>query len=93
MKKGISIFLIVLMLFGAILPIGCATAHGNGSDVCLAFIEYIAEGSYGAAFDLLSDSVKNTTGRRHLVRAPVRLPRRTDAVVVNFIVSHLSFGF
>ncbi len=50
------------MLFGAALPIGCSTARGNGSDVCLAFIEYIAEGSYGAAYDLLSDSVKNTSG-------------------------------
>jgi penicillin-binding protein len=50
------------MLFGAALPVGCASAHGKGSDVCLEFIEYIAEGSYGAAFDLLSDSVKNTTG-------------------------------
>ena len=62
MKKGICIILILIMLFGAALPIGCASAHGNGSEVCLAFIEYIAEGSYGAAFDLLSDSVKNTTG-------------------------------
>lgn len=62
MKKGICIILILFMLFGALLPVGCSAAHGNGSDVCLAFIEYIAEGSYGAAFDLLSDSVKNTTG-------------------------------
>ena len=50
------------MLVGAVLPIGCASVHGNGSDVCREFIEYIACGSYGAAFDLLSDSVKNTTG-------------------------------
>ena len=38
-------------------------------------------------------TAKNTTGICRLVRAPVRLPRRTDAVVVNFIVSHLSFGW
>ena len=62
MKKGICIGLILIMLVGVILPIGCAASHGNGSDVCLAFIEYIAEGSYGSAFDLLSDSVKNTSG-------------------------------
>lgn len=62
MKKGICLILILIMLLGAAMPIGCASAHGNGSDVCLAFIEYIAEGSYGAAYDLLSDSVKNTTG-------------------------------
>ena len=62
MKKGICILLISLMLFGTLLPIGCSVPHGNGSDVCLAFIEYIAEGSYGAAYDLLSDSVKNTSG-------------------------------
>jgi cell division protein FtsI/penicillin-binding protein 2 len=62
MKKGISILMILLMLFGAALPAGCASARGKGSDVCLAFIEYIAEGSYGAAFDMLSDSVKNTSG-------------------------------
>ena len=62
MKKGICLILILFMLIGAMLPLGCTTSHGNGSDVCLAFIEYIAEGSYGAAYDLLSNSVKNTTG-------------------------------
>ena len=62
MKKGICIILILCMLFGALLPVGCSVPHGNGSEVCLAFIEYIAEGSYGAAYDLLSDTVKNTTG-------------------------------
>ena len=29
------------MLVGAVLPIGCASVHGNGSDVCREFIEYI----------------------------------------------------
>ena len=62
MKKGICIGLILFMLFGAMLPIGCSVPHGNGSEVCISFIEYIAEGSYGAAYDLLADSVKNTTG-------------------------------
>ena len=54
MKKGISILMIMLMLFGAVLPAGCSAARGKGSDVCLAFIEYIAEGSYGAAYDRLT---------------------------------------
>ena len=62
MKKGICIILISLMLFGALLPVGCSVPHGNGSNVCLSFLDYIAEGSYGAAYDLLSDSVKNTSG-------------------------------
>ena len=62
MKKSLCLILILCMLVGAALPIGCAASHGNGSEVCLAFIGYIAEGSYGAAYDLLSDSVKNTTG-------------------------------
>lgn len=62
MKRGILYILILCMLLGIVLPLGCTAAHGNGSDVCLEFIEDIANGSYGAAFDLLSDSVKNTTG-------------------------------
>lgn len=62
MKRGISILIASLLLFGALLPAGCSVSHGNGSEVCIEFIEYIANGSYGAAFDLLSDSVKNTTG-------------------------------
>ena len=63
MKKGICIILILLILFGAALPVGCSTAsHGNGSETCIQFIEYVAQGSYGAAYDLLADSVKNTTG-------------------------------
>lgn len=52
------------MLIGAMLPLGCASSHGNGSEVCLQFIEYLAAGSYGAAYDLLSDSVKNTSGEK-----------------------------
>ncbi len=50
------------MLGALLLPFGCAASHGNGSEVCRAFLEYICEGSYGAAYDLLSNSVKNTTG-------------------------------
>lgn len=64
MKKGICSILILIMLVGAVLPIGCASSHGKGSDVCLEFIEYIAMGSYGAAYDLLADSVKNTSGEK-----------------------------
>ena len=42
------------MLASVLTPLGCASSHGNGSDVCRAFLEYICEGSYGAAYDLLS---------------------------------------
>ncbi len=62
MKKGICSILILIMLIGAALPLACTVDHGNGSEVCKQFIEYIAQGSYGAAYDLLADSVKNTTG-------------------------------
>ena len=71
MKKSICLILILCMLFGAALPIGCSASHGNGSEVCLQFIEYIAQGSYGAAYDLLSDSVKNTTGTATRPGAPM----------------------
>ena len=64
LKKGLCLILIVCMLIGAMLPLGCASSHGNGSEVCLQFIEYLAAGSYGAAYDLLSDSVKNTSGEK-----------------------------
>ena len=63
MKKRICILLVLLILGASILPIGCSTSHGKGSEVLKRFIEYIAEGSYGAAYDLLSPSVKNTTGK------------------------------
>ncbi len=62
MKKGICTILILLILLGAALPVGCTVDHGKGSEICIQFIEYIAEGSYGAAYDLLADSVKNTSG-------------------------------
>ncbi len=62
MKKGICSILILIILFGAALPVGCTVDHGKGSEICIQFIEYLAEGSYGAAYDLLADSVKNTTG-------------------------------
>ena len=62
MKKRVCLILIVFILATSILPIGCSASHGKGSEVCRQFIAYIAEGSYGAAYDLLSPSVKNTTG-------------------------------
>ena len=61
-KKRISIILILCMLASVLAPLGCSSSHGNGSDVCRAFLEYICTGSYGAAYDLLSPSVKNTSG-------------------------------
>ena len=63
MKNRIRLFILILILLGmAVLPTGCSTSHGNGSEVCRMFIQYIADASYGAAYDLLSPSVKNTTG-------------------------------
>ena len=62
MKKRICLVLAFLLLSAAILPLGCSVARGKGSEVCLEFIEDLAAGSYGAAFDLLSESVKNTSG-------------------------------
>ena len=62
LKRHISIALLICMAAALLLPLGCTRSHGNGSEVCRAFIQYIAEGSYGAAYDLLSPSVKNTSG-------------------------------
>lgn len=50
------------MLTGSVLQFGCAGARGNGVETCVQFLKYVTEGSYGAAFDLISDSLKNTTG-------------------------------
>lgn len=71
MKKRISIYIAIIMLASALLPLGCSTSHGNGSDVCRAFLEYICEGSYGAAYDLLSPTVKNTTGKDTVAGEPM----------------------
>ena len=49
MKRGLVYILILCMLLGVVLTLGCTVAHGNGSDVCREFIEYIACGSYGAS--------------------------------------------
>ncbi len=62
MKKRICFILVLMLLCATVLPLGCSVARGKGSDVCRQFIEYLAEGSYGAAFDLVSDTVKNTSG-------------------------------
>mgnify|MGYP002624329353 CR=1 FL=1 len=61
-KKRISICILIILLASAFLPLGCSQSHGKGSEVCRQFLEYICEGSYGAAYNLLSPSVKNTTG-------------------------------
>ena len=63
MKKTVSLILVICILCASLLPMGCSRSHGNGSEVIRLFIQYIADGSYGAAYDLLSPSVKNTTGK------------------------------
>ena len=71
MKKRIAILILICMLFASILPIGCSTSHGKGSDVCRQFIAHVAEGSYGAAYELLASSVKNTTGKETKAGEPM----------------------
>ena len=62
MKKVVLILIAMLMLAGSVLQFGCAGARGGGVEVLTRFLTYVNEGSYGAAFDLISDSLKNTTG-------------------------------
>lgn len=62
MKKLSFYLLSILMLISSLLHTGCAGARGGGTETCIQFLSYVTEGSYGAAFDLISDSLKNTTG-------------------------------
>lgn len=57
MKKPVCILLAVCLLLGSLL-LGCAEGRGNGSEVCIQFLDHLAEGSYTAAYQLLAPSLK-----------------------------------
>ena len=53
-----------MILAGSAMQLGCASApRGGGIEACTKFLAYVTEGSYGAAYELMSDSVKNMTGQ------------------------------
>ena len=62
LKRILTILLTIILLAGSVLQFGCAGSRGDGTETCMKFLAYVTEGSYGAAFDLISDSLKNTTG-------------------------------
>ena len=62
LKRIVCLMLCILTLTGSVLTTGCAGAPRGGTDICQKFLAYVTEGSYGAAFDLISDSLKNTSG-------------------------------
>ena len=62
LKKLLCICICLLTLAGSVLQYGCSGAHRGGTEMCIKFLEYVNEGAYGAAFDLISDSLKNKTG-------------------------------
>lgn len=74
MKRIVVLLLCLILLTGSVLQTGCAGARGGGSEVCARFLAYLTEGSYGAAFDLVSDSLKNTTGE----------PTEGDAAMISY---------
>lgn len=52
----------MLILIGGLQLFGCAGHAGGGIEACSQFLAYVTAGSYGAAYDLIADSIKNTSG-------------------------------
>lgn len=63
MKRFFLLALCVLMLAGSALQLGCGGARSGGTELCLAFLKEVTLGSYGAAYNMIADSLKNTTGQ------------------------------
>lgn len=75
MKKVILFSLSLMLLLLCAAPLGCAGAmRGSGIEVCTKFLRAVNEGSYGTAFDLIADSLKNTTG----------VPTEGDAAMISY---------
>ena len=62
MKRIVCLILSMLILIGGLQVFGCAGHTGGGIEVCSQFLAYVTAGSYGAAYDLIADSIKNTSG-------------------------------
>ncbi|MBR0081711.1 MAG: hypothetical protein IJP98_03100 [Clostridia bacterium] len=74
MKRIICLTICILILAGCFLQFGCAGARGGGIEACTKFLALITEGSYGAAYEMISDSLKNLTGE----------PTEGDAAMISY---------
>lgn len=59
-KKILSFIFVVLFILGSFT--GCAVNKGDGTVVCLQFIQAIITGNYEEAYSLIADDQKNMTG-------------------------------
>ena len=57
MKRFFAFLLATLMLSSTLLTAGCSIVT-RGSDYCYRFLDYICEGSFDKAYEMLADSIK-----------------------------------
>lgn len=57
MKRIVASILVVVMLGVTILSTGCSIVT-RGSEYCYRFLDYICDGSYDKAYEMLADSIK-----------------------------------
>jgi len=57
MKRIIASILVLVMLSVTVLSTGCSIVT-RGSEYCYRFLDYISEGSYDKAYEMLADSIK-----------------------------------
>ena len=57
MKRFFAFLIAVLMLSTTFLSLGCSIVT-RGSDYCYRFLDYICEGSFDKAYEMLADSIK-----------------------------------
>lgn len=65
MKKHwfrIPLLILVLAFVLPVLLTGCSIARGQGSIVCIQYIDDIVAADYASAYELINDSIKNLTG-------------------------------
>ena len=60
-KKKIALLLALMTLLPCLLS-GCAESKGDGTAVCLQFIQDIVTANYDEAYSLIADDIKNLTG-------------------------------
>ena len=57
MKRFFAFLIAVMMLSTVFLTAGCSIVT-RGSDYCYRFLDYICEGSFDKAYEMLADSIK-----------------------------------
>lgn len=78
MKKRLTALLLAAAMLFPVLFSGCGVIIGNGTDTCYKFIDYIVNGKFDKAYDLIAESIQRYDPSENVKTTPTAAPVATD---------------